>query len=174
MSAGDNSEEKGVVNRFLSSVVSPVKTLTFKEGVLLMEEVKAPKTKGTVEEKLQILEDTVFRYGTMVECSLDAHHLMNLEIEKKVEVYEARIKDLEEKYLHALTQLDKFQAHMWDVENQNCEYEERFKKIAEAATIKFNDPLLSFYNGRPYPWKLKEWDAYYEENDAKEEEPAIL
>ena len=22
---------------------------------------------------------------------------------------------------------------MWDVENQNCEYEERFKKIAEAA-----------------------------------------
>ena len=44
MSSGDDSEKKGVVNRFLSSVVSPVKTLTFKEGVLFMEEVKAPKT----------------------------------------------------------------------------------------------------------------------------------
>jgi hypothetical protein len=51
--------------------------------------------------------------------------------------------------------------------NQNCEYEELFKKIAEAASTKFNDPPISFYNGRPYPRKLKDWDTYYEENDAK-------
>ena len=58
---------------------------------------------------------------------------------------------------------------MWDVENQNCEYEDRFKKIAEAASTKWNDPPISFYNGRPYPWKLKEWEAHYEENNAPEE-----
>jgi hypothetical protein len=31
---------------------------------------------------------------------------------------------------------------------------------------------MSFYNGKPYPWKLQEWDAYNEEKDAFEEEPA--
>jgi hypothetical protein len=71
---------------------------------MLMEEVKATKTKGTMEEKLQVLEDTIFRYDTVIERSLGAHHLMNLEMEKKVEAYEARIKDMEEKYVHTITQ----------------------------------------------------------------------
>ena len=62
---------------------------------------------------------------------------------------------------------------MWDVENQNWEHDERFRKIAEAASTKLVDPPLSFYKGRPYSWKLKEWGAHFEENDMKEdEEPA--
>jgi hypothetical protein len=59
---------------------------------------------------------------------------------------------------------------MWDVENQNCEYEDRFNKITKAASTKFNDPPTSFYNGRPYPWKLKEWDAHHEEESAKKDD----
>ena len=97
---GGNTKEKGVVNHYLDSVVAPLKTISFKEGVLLLEEVKAPKGKGTMEERLQALEDSTFRCGTVVERSLDAHHFMNLELEKKVEAYEERIKELEEKYLH--------------------------------------------------------------------------
>ncbi|KAK1693147.1 hypothetical protein QYE76_009844 [Lolium multiflorum] len=120
-----------------------------------MEEVKAPKTEGTMEERLEIPEDTVFMYGTVIKRSLDAHHPMNIEMDKKVESYEARIKDTKEKVFHILTQLDRFQGLMWHVENQNCEYEDRFNKIAKAASTKFNDPPTSFYNGRPYPWKLK-------------------
>jgi hypothetical protein len=46
---------------------------------------------------------------------------------------------------------------MWGVQNQNYEYENHFKKIVEAASTKFNGPPLSLYNGRPYPWNLKEW-----------------
>jgi hypothetical protein len=41
---------------------------------------------------------------------------MSHDLEKKVEAYEERIKDLEEKYLHTLGQLDRFWALMWDVE----------------------------------------------------------
>ena len=93
---------------------------------------------------------------------------MNLELEKKVQAYEERIKELEEKYLHVNSQLDKFQALMWDVENQNCENEDRFKKIAEAASSKFNNPPTSFYSGKSYPWKLGEWNTHYEED--KEDE----
>jgi hypothetical protein len=72
---------------------------------------------------------------------------MSHDLDKKFEAYEERIKDLEEKYLHTLGQLDRFQTLMWDVENQNCEYEDRFQKIAEAALTKWNNPSMSFYNG---------------------------
>jgi hypothetical protein len=36
---------------------------------------------------------------------------------------------LEEKYLHTLGQLARFQALMRDVENQKCKYEDHFQKI---------------------------------------------
>jgi DNA repair ATPase RecN len=99
---GSYSDNKSVVSYYLDSMLAPLKTLNSKEGVLLLEEVKAPKIQGTIEERLQTLEDTTFKYGTMVERSLDAHDFMNLELEKMVESYEARIKDLEEKYAHTL------------------------------------------------------------------------
>jgi hypothetical protein len=60
---------------------------------------------------------------------------------------------------------------MW--RTQNYEYEDRFKKIVEAASTKWNDPPISFYNGRPYPWKLKEWEAHYEEEEVSKEEKDI-
>jgi hypothetical protein len=109
------------------------------------------------------------RYNTVVERSLDAHHFMNMELEKKVEGYKERIKYLEERYIHVISQLDKFQALVWDQENQNCEYEERFKKIAEAASLMYNDPPMSFYNGKPFLWKMEEWKAEYEKNQPEEE-----
>ncbi|CAM0912873.1 unnamed protein product [Alopecurus aequalis] len=99
---GEDSTKEGIVNHYLNSVMAPVKTLSFKEGVLLVEEVKAPKTIGTVEERLDDLEQKTFRYNTVVERSLDAHHFMNLELEKKVEEYKERLKDLEDRYLHVI------------------------------------------------------------------------
>ena len=116
---GDEFEKKSMVKHYLGSVMAPLKTLSFKEGVLLVEDVKAPKTEGSLEERVQKLEDDIFRYCTVVERSLDAHFHMELELEKKVEAYEGRIKDLEEKHAYTLAQLDRFQALMWDVENQN-------------------------------------------------------
>lgn len=163
---GEDSAKGGIVNHYLNSVMAPMRTLTFKEDVLLMEEVKAPKTVGTVEERLDDLEQKVFRYNTIVERSLDAHHYMNLELERKAEEYKGRLEDLEARYLHVISELDRYQALMWDVENQNCEYEERFKKIAEAAALKYNDPPTSFHNGRLFPWKQEAWEADYEKKKA--------
>jgi hypothetical protein len=167
---GEDSTKGGIVNHYLNSVMAPLKTLSYKEGVLLVEEVKAPKIISMVEERLDELEQKTFRYNTIVGRSLDAHHFMNLELEKKVEEYKERLKDLEDRYLHVISELDRFQFLMWDVENQNWEYEERFKKIAEAATLRHNDPPTSFYNGRPFPWKVEEWESYYEKKQDEEEE----
>ena len=87
---GESSTKKGVVNHYLNSVMAPQKTVCFKEGVMLVEEVKSPKTTGTMEKRLDELEDKTFRYGTVVYRSLDAHHFMNLDLEKKVEEYKER------------------------------------------------------------------------------------
>ena len=167
---GEDSTKEGIVNHYLNSVMAPMKTLSFKEGVLLVEEVKAPKTTGTMEERLDDLEEKTFRYGTVVERSLDAHHFMNLELEKKVEEYKERLEDLEEKYKDVIKKLERFQCLMWDIENQNCEYEERFKKIAEAATLRYNDPPTSFRDGKPFPWKMAEWEEEYEKEEAAAKE----
>ena len=159
------------MNRYLNSVMTPPKTVCFKEGVMLVEEVKAPKATGTVEERLDELEDKTFRYGTVVYRSLDAHHFMNLELEKKVEEYKKRLEDLEDRYKDVINKWETFQCFMWDVENQNCEYEERFKKIAAAATLGYNDPPTSFRDGRPFPWKMAEWEEEYEKEEAAAKEP---
>jgi hypothetical protein len=153
-------------------MMTPPKTLRFNERVLLVEDVEAPKIKGSMEEILRKLEEDTHRYRIIVQRSLYDHFFTSCDLEKKVEAYEERIKDLEEKYLHTLGHLDRFQALMWNIENQNCEYEDHLQKIAEAALTKWNNPSMSFYNGRLYPWKLKEWDTYNEEKDASEEEPA--
>jgi hypothetical protein len=165
-----NSAKGGVVNHYLNSMMAPLKISSLKEGVLLVEESKAPKTVGMLEERLDALEEKTFRYNMVVEHSPDAHHFMNMELEKKVEEYKERIKDLEERYIHVISQLDKFQALVWDQENQNCEYEECFKKIAKAASLRYNDPPMSFYNGKPFPWNMEEWKDDYEKNQPEEEE----
>ena len=50
---GKSSTKEGVVNRYLNSVIEPQKTVCFKEGVMSVEEEKAPKIVGTVEERLE-------------------------------------------------------------------------------------------------------------------------
>ena len=167
---GESVPNGGVVNRYLNSVMAPPKAVIFKEGVLLVEEVKAPKVTGTVEERLDDLEDKTFRYGTVVYRSLDAHHFMNLELEKKVEEYKGRLEELEERYKDVIEKMEKIQCFMWDVENQNCEYEERFKKIAAAATLRYNNPPTSFRDGKTFPWKMAEWKEEYEKEEVAAEE----
>ena len=167
---GESSPKEGVVNHYFNSVMAPQKTVCFKEGVMLVEEVKAPKTTGTMEERLGELEDKTFRYGTVVYRSLDAHHFMNLELEKKVEEYKERLEDLEDRYKYVVEKLEKIQCFMWAVENQKCEYEERFKKIAAAVTLRYNNPPTSFRDGRPFPWKMAEWEEECEKEEAAAKE----
>jgi hypothetical protein len=149
--------------------MAPPKSLSFKEGVLLVEDVKASKNECSMEKMLEKFEDDTHRYRTIVEHNLNAHFHMGLDLEKKVAASEGRIKDLEDKRVYYLAQLVRFQALMWDMENQNCEYEDCFKKNAEVALTKWNDPPISFHNGRPYPWKLKKWEAHYKEDNVSQE-----
>jgi hypothetical protein len=81
---GGGIEKKSVVNYYLNSVMAPPKTLRFKEGLLLVEDMEAPKTEGSLEERLGKLEEDTRRYRIIVEHSLDAHFHMGLDLEKRL------------------------------------------------------------------------------------------
>ncbi|KAK1585714.1 hypothetical protein QYE76_037745 [Lolium multiflorum] len=53
--------------------------------------------------------------------------------------------------LHDTT--NKLQAQLYDVHNQNREYENRFKRISLAASFRFPETKMSFVDGGPLPWK---------------------
>ena len=53
--------------------------------------------------------------------------------------------------LHDTT--NKLQAQLYDVQNQNCEYENRFKHIIYAASFRIPETKMSFVDGEPLPWK---------------------
>jgi hypothetical protein len=53
--------------------------------------------------------------------------------------------------LHETT--NKLQAQLYDLENQNCEYEDMFKQMSAAASFRILETKTSFLDGKPLPWK---------------------
>ena len=46
------------------------------------------------------------------------------------------------------------QAQIYDLHNQNCEYELRFKRMSAAASYRIMETEETRVDGRPMPWKL--------------------
>jgi hypothetical protein len=49
---------------------------------------------------------------------------------------------------------NKLQAQIYDVQNQNYEYEARFKQISSAASFRIMETKSSFVDGEPLPSKF--------------------
>jgi hypothetical protein len=48
---------------------------------------------------------------------------------------------------------NKLQAQLYDLQNQNCEYEAMFKQMSVAASFRILETKSSFLDGEPLPWK---------------------
>jgi hypothetical protein len=53
--------------------------------------------------------------------------------------------------LHETT--SQLQAQLYDMQNQNCEYEARFKQMSATASFRILETKTSFLDGGPLPWK---------------------
>ena len=53
----------------------------------------------------------------------------------------------------------KLQAQIYDLQNQNCEYEARFKRMSSAASFRFMETNSSFADGEPLPWKFDDEES---------------
>ncbi|KAK1648282.1 hypothetical protein QYE76_066087 [Lolium multiflorum] len=138
-----------VVNPYMNEKMHP-KELRLVDGELQIKDVQGPKGEGSLEDRMEKLEQEVFNYKKMAEREVDIFHKIVSELIDGHKKETAKLWD-DIFSLHDTT--NKLQAQLYDVHNQNCEYENRFKRISHAASFRFPETKMSFVDGGPLPWK---------------------
>ena len=118
--------------------------------MLHIRDVEGPKGTGSVETRLEALEQQVFKCQGMVERGINATHKMLAEFTNN---YEPDAKKTEEAIFKLHEKIEHLQGQIYDLQNQNCEYEYRFKRMSLATDLRIPETRSSFYDGEPMPWK---------------------
>ena len=74
-SSKDKFYEK-VINPYLPEVMKHPQAIEMREGVLHIRDVQGPKKTGSVESRLEAVEQEIFKCQGMVERGLSANHSM--------------------------------------------------------------------------------------------------
>ena len=141
---------KRVINPYLAEVLQHPQTIEMREGVLHIRDVEGPRRTGSVETKLEAVEQQVFKCQGMVERGLNANQMMITEFTNN---HKLDAKVIGETIFKLQEKIEHLQAQIYDLQNQNCEYEYRFKRMSLAADLRIPETRSSFYDGEPMPWK---------------------
>ena len=139
-----------VINPYLAEVLQHPQTIEMREGVLHIRDVEGPRHTGSVETKLEAMEKQVFKCQGMVERGLNANQMMITEFTNN---HKLDAKVIGETIFKLQEKIEHLQAQIYDLQNQNCEYEYRFKRMSLAADLRISETRSSFYDGEPMPWK---------------------
>ena len=140
-----------VINPYLQEVLQHHQTIEMHEGVLHIRDVERPRRIGSVETRLEAMEQQVFKCQGMVEHGLNANHMMIAEFTNN---HKLDAKNIGETIFKLHEKIEHLQAQIYDLQNQNCEYEYRFKSMSLAADSRIPETRSSFYDGEPMPWKM--------------------
>ena len=66
-----------VINPYLTEVLQHPKSIKMSEGMLHIRDVEGPKKTGSVETRLEAMEQQVFKCQGMVERGLNANHMIS-------------------------------------------------------------------------------------------------
>ncbi|KAE8810411.1 40S ribosomal protein S5-1 [Hordeum vulgare] len=102
-----------------------------REGVLHIRDAKGPKKIGTIEARLEAVEQEIFRCQGMVERGLSANHSMIMEFTRDQKVDGTSLEDI---VFTLNEQINFLQGQIFDLQNQIFEYEARFKGVSLAAS----------------------------------------
>ena len=97
------------------------------------------------------MEQQVFKCQGMVERGINASHKMLAEFTNN---YEPDAKNTKEAIFKLHEKIEHLQAQIYDLQNQNFEYEYRFERMSLAADLRIPETRSSFYDGEPMPWKM--------------------
>ncbi|KAE8819316.1 40s ribosomal protein s5-1 [Hordeum vulgare] len=89
------------------------------EGMLHIRDVEGPKNTGSMEMRLEAMEQQVFRCQGMVERRLNANHMMITEFTNK---HKIDVNNMEKQLSRLYDRVDHLQAQIYDLQNQNCRY----------------------------------------------------
>ncbi|KAK1693383.1 hypothetical protein QYE76_010080 [Lolium multiflorum] len=147
---------KDVGNLYKEELRMHPKELMLVEGKLQIKDVQGPKGEGSLEDRMEKLEQEVFNYKKMAEREVDIFHKIVSELIAEHEKETAKLwGDILS--LHDTT--NKLQAQLYDIHNQNCEYENRFKHISRAASFRIPETKMSFVDGEPLSWKSEDGNS---------------
>ena len=149
---------KNVVNPYLNEVKTHPKVLRLEDGVLQQEDLQGPKKEGDTKARLEYLWD-VFMCKDMVLRGLDANHRM---ISELIAEHKKETEGLRDDILSLYKEISQLQAQIYDLHNQNCEYEGRFKRISSAASFRMIETEMSLIDGKPLPWKFDDTEGELE------------
>ncbi|KAE8804632.1 40S ribosomal protein S5-1 [Hordeum vulgare] len=121
-----------------------------RDGVLHIRGVQGPKKTGTVEARLEVVEQEIFRCQGMVEHVLSANHSMITEFTHDLKLDGRHLEDI---VFTLNDQINFLQGQVFDLQNQIFVYEARFKGMSLAASCRTLASQTSSYNGAPLPWK---------------------
>ena len=139
-----------VINPYLAEVLQHPQSMEMREGVLHIRDVEGPRRTGSMETKLEAMEQEVFKCQGMVEHGLNANQMMITEFTNN---HKLDAKVIGETIFKLQEKIEHLQAQIYDLQNQNCEYEYRFKRMSLAADLRIPETRSSFYDGEPMPWK---------------------
>ncbi|KAE8790055.1 40S ribosomal protein S5-1 [Hordeum vulgare] len=106
-----------VINPYLAGVLQHPQSIEMHEGVLHIRDVEGPKKTGSVEVRLEAVEQQVFKYQGKVERGLNANHMMITEFTNK---HKINVNDIVKHLSRLYDRMDHLQAQIYDLQNQNC------------------------------------------------------
>ena len=140
-----------VINPYLAEVLQHPQTIEMREGLLHIRDAEGPRKTESTEARLEALEQEVFKCQEMGERGLDSNHIMTTEFTNN---HKLDVKDIGEAIFKLHEKNEHLQAQIYDLQNQNREYEYRFKRMSLAVDLRILETRSSFYDGEPMPWKM--------------------
>ena len=132
MTAPSASKDKffeKVINPCLAEVLRHPPTIELCDGLLHIHDEEGPKGTGSMETRLEVVEQQVFKCQRMVERGINASHMMLADFTNN---YKPDAKNIEEAIFKLHEKIEHLQAQIYDLQNQICEYEYRFKRMSLA------------------------------------------
>ncbi|KAE8770861.1 40S ribosomal protein S5-1 [Hordeum vulgare] len=109
--------------------------------MLHIRDVEGPKNTRSVERRLEAMEHQVFKCQGMLERGLNANHTMITEFTSN---HKMDAIDIGKHLSRLYDRVDQLQGQIYDLQNQNCEYEYRFKSISFSSS-----PRSASFGKRP-------------------------
>ncbi|KAE8793258.1 40S ribosomal protein S5-1 [Hordeum vulgare] len=91
-----------------------------REGMLHICDVEGPKKTGSVETRLEAMEQQVFKCQGMVERGLNTNHMMITEFTNKNKI---DANDIGKHLSRLYDSIDQHQGQIYDLQNQNYDFE---------------------------------------------------
>ena len=103
-----------VINPYLTEVLKHPQSIEMREGMLHIRDVEGPKMTGSVETRLEAMEQQVFKCQGMVERGLNANHTMITEFTSN---HKMDAIDIGKHLSRLYDRVDQLQGQIYDLQN---------------------------------------------------------